>query len=226
MGIENRVILITGAGSGLGEATAISFAKDGAHVVLCGRDLTKIEAVRKRISAAGGSALAIAADVSSEADVTRLISETHKAYGRLEVVINNAAVFEPGQVIETSLESWNNQLATNLTGVFLIIRACLPLMRAQNYGRIVNITSSLAQNGAGGFAAYSASKAGLESLTRTTAEEEGRYDILVNMYNPGTIRTGMHATGQEPHTAVPELLKLADLPKHGISGKLMEAVKL
>jgi 3-oxoacyl-[acyl-carrier protein] reductase len=222
MGIENRVVLITGAGSGLGEATAVSFAQLGAIVVLCGRNKATIEKVGERITTAGGKALAIQADVSAEADVKRLIAEIHKTYGRLEIVINNAAVFEAGQVVETSLESWNSQISTNLTGPFLITRESLPLMRNQNFGRIVNITSSLAHNGAGGFAAYSASKAGLESLTRTTAEEASNHDILVNLYSPGSLRTGMHATGKDPSSAVPELLKLASLPKHGATGKLVE----
>jgi 3-oxoacyl-[acyl-carrier protein] reductase len=223
MGIENRVVLITGAGSGLGEATAVTFAANGAIVVICGRDKTKLEKVSTRIQAAGGKALVIQADVSAEADVTRLVETIHQTYGRLEVVINNAGVFEAGQVADTSLESWNNQIATNLTGVFLITRASIPLMRAQHYGRIINITSSLASNGAGGFAAYSASKAGLESLTRTTAEEEESYNILVNIYSPGSLKTGMHATGKDPQTAVPELLKLASLPKFGIKGQLVES---
>jgi 3-oxoacyl-[acyl-carrier protein] reductase len=222
MGIENRVVLITGAGSGLGEVTAITFGENGAIVVLCGRFKANIEKVSETIIGAGGRALAIQADVSSEADVNRMIETIHQTYGRLDVVINNAGVFEPGQVIDTSLESWNNQISTNLTGVFLVTKASLPLMRAQQYGRIINITSSLAQNGAGGFAAYSASKAGMESLTRTTADEEESYDILANIYSPGSLKTGMHATGKDPLTAVPELMKLASLPKHGMTGKLVE----
>jgi 3-oxoacyl-[acyl-carrier protein] reductase len=224
MGIENRVVLITGAGSGLGEVTAITFGENRAIVVLCGRVKANIEKVSETIIGAGGRALAIEADVSSEADVNRLIETIRQTYGRLDVLINNAGIFEPGQVIDTSLESWNNQIATNLTGVFLVTRASLPLMRAQQYGRIINITSSLAHNGAGGFAAYSASKAGMESLTRTTAEEEESHDIIANIYSPGSLKTGMHATGKDPLTAVPELLKLASLPKHGMTGKLVENI--
>jgi 3-oxoacyl-[acyl-carrier protein] reductase len=222
MGLENRVVLITGAGSGLGEVTALTFGENGAIVVLCARAAANIERVSETIIGTGGRALAIQADVTSEADVSRMIETIHQTYGRLDVVINNAGIFEPGQVIDTSLESWNSQISTNLTGVFLVTRASLPLMRAQQYGRIINITSSLAQNGAGGFAAYSASKAGMESLTRTTAEEEESYGILVNIYSPGSLKTGMHATGKDPLTAVPELLKLASLPKHGMTGKLIE----
>jgi NAD(P)-dependent dehydrogenase (short-subunit alcohol dehydrogenase family) len=96
-------------------------------------------------------------------------------------------------------------------------------MRAHNYGRIINITSGLAMNGAGGFAAYSASKAGLESLTRTVAEEESGYDILANLFSPGTVKSEMHATGKDPSTVAPELVQLAALPRNGGTGQLITA---
>jgi 3-oxoacyl-[acyl-carrier protein] reductase len=219
---NKKVALITGSGSGLGEAAAISFAKEGIAVVLNGRRKEKIEQVKQKIEQNGGEAIAIQADVSSEQDVIRLTDEIVKTYGRIDILINNAGVFQPGLLIETTLEDWNEQIQSNLTGAFLVTRACLPLMRAQSYGRIVNITSSLAQNGAGGYAAYSASKAGLESLTRTAAEEEGSHNILVNLFSPGTLKTEMHATGRDPYSVIPQLWELATLPKHGCSGKLLE----
>ncbi|WP_409344745.1 SDR family NAD(P)-dependent oxidoreductase [Paenibacillus sp. MBLB4367] len=223
MGLERKIVLITGAGSGLGSAAAMTFAKEGATVVLCGRKLDKIERVRSEIAEAGGQAVAIQADVSSETEVERLIGEVSASFGRIDILINNAAVFEPGTVSETSLASWNYQFSNNVTSAFLVTRASLALMREQGYGRIVNITSALAHNGSGGFAAYSASKAALESLTRTIADDEIGHDILINMFNPGAIKTDMHATGRDPYSVVPELIKLATLPKHGISGKLIDA---
>jgi 3-oxoacyl-[acyl-carrier protein] reductase len=219
--LDNRVAVITGSGSGLGKAAALHFAKEGASVVVCGRTKSKIEVVRNMIEDAGGSAIAVSADVSSEEQVNRVVSETLKHFGRLDILINNAAVFHPGLVIDTSLGAWNEQLLNNLTSAFLMTRTCLPIMIKQNYGRIINITSSLAENGAGGFAAYSASKAGLESLTRTTADEQIGYDILANMFDPGTVKSGMHATGKDPLTVVPEIARLASLNKHEINGKLV-----
>lgn len=209
--LDNRIAIVTGSGTALGKATAMLFAQEGAVVILCGRRLSRLEEVKQQIEAFGGTAHAFRAEVSSEKDIQTLVDLVKTSYGRIDILINNAAVFDPGQVIETSLDSWNYHLQNNLTSAFLMTKACLPLMRAQKYGRIVNITSGLASNGAGGYAAYSASKAGLESLTRSVAGEEGSYDLQINMYNPGMIKTEMHATGTDPKWMAPDLLRLVTL---------------
>jgi NAD(P)-dependent dehydrogenase (short-subunit alcohol dehydrogenase family) len=224
MGIlQDQVVIVTGAGSGLGRATACLLAKEGAAVVICGRRKHKLEESALQIIEAGGRALPIQADISREEQVKSLFDEIGRRFGRVDALINNAGVFEAGSVLDTALESWNYQLSVNLTGAFLMIREALPFMRAQKYGRIVNITSGLAVNGAGGYAAYSASKAGLESLTRTVAEEESEYGIIANLFNPGTIRSEMHATGKDPLTVAPGIVRLASLPRGSASGRLYEA---
>jgi 3-oxoacyl-[acyl-carrier protein] reductase len=223
MGLINRVVLVTGAGTGLGAAAALSFAAAGAHVVLCGRRKDKIDSIAEQITAAGGTALSVQTDVSSPSDVSRLISRTLEHFGRIDVLVNNAAVFEAGDVADTEYDAWSRQIAVNLTGVFLVTKACLTVMRDQRYGRIINVTSGLAANGAGGFAAYAAAKAGVESLTRAVADDEGGNGILCNMYNPGPIKSGMHASGKDPHLVTADLLRLADLPGTGHNGQLVDA---
>lgn len=224
--LTGKTAIVTGAGTGLGRSTALALAAEGAQVVLCGRRAGKIEAVAAEIIAAGGTALAVQANVSLEEDTLRLVGLALKHFSRVDVLINNAAVFEPAALAETTLEAWNEQLAVNLTGPFLMTKAVLPAMRKQKYGRIINITSGMAESGAGGFAAYSASKAGLESLTRTTADEESDHHILANLYNPGAIKTEMHATGQDPAAVVPELVALAALREPGFTGRLVHAGEL
>lgn len=223
MGIlDGRTAVISGAGTGLGKAAAISFAQEGAHVVLLGRRQIKLDETAAIIEHEGiGKALALQTDIADPQQVNQAIERALAAFGNVDILVNNAASFEPGQVIELTYEEWSRQIATNLTGPFLLTQAVLPLMRKARYGRIVNITSGLAWNGAGGYAAYSASKAGLESLTRTTADEENDYGILANSYNPGTLRTEMHATGKDPLVAIPELLRLASLPDNGQTGTIV-----
>jgi 3-oxoacyl-[acyl-carrier protein] reductase len=222
MGIlDGRTAVISGAGTGLGRAAAIAFAREGANVALLGRRVVKLEETAALIGQPGtGKAIVIPTDVSEEAEVSKAIETAAAAFGKIDILINNAAIFEPGLVFELTNEEWTRQIAVNLTGPFLLTKAVLPIMRNSHYGRIINITSSLASNGAGGYAAYSAAKAGLESLTRTTADEENEHGILVNLFNPGTLRTEMHATGQDPATVTPELIRLASLPPGGVTGKM------
>ncbi|MCZ8519399.1 MULTISPECIES: SDR family NAD(P)-dependent oxidoreductase [Paenibacillus] len=219
---DGWTVIVTGAGTGLGRAVATDIAAAGANVILCGRRADKVEAAAADIREAGGTALAVQADVSREEDVRRLVAAALETFGRIDALINNAAVFEPGQVIGTPLAQWNEQIAVNLTGAFLATREVLPVMRRQQRGRIVNITSALAAGGAGSSAAYSASKAGLESLTRTTAEEEGYHHILVNLYDPGMIKTEMRATGKDPARVSSEIAALA-APDVRFSSRLVGA---
>jgi 3-oxoacyl-[acyl-carrier protein] reductase len=211
MGIEKgKVVLITGSGTGLGRAAAVAFAKEGSLVVLNGRRADKLQLIQKEILDLGGDAFSVQADVSTKDGVSKLVQEAILHYGSLDIVINNAATFEANPMADTSLEAWNRQLATNVTGPFLMMKETIPILRQQGSGCIINITSALAANGAGGYAAYSASKAALESLTRTAAEEERVHKLGIFLYDPGTVRSEMHATGRDPHSVAPDLLKLAE----------------
>lgn len=201
-----KTVLVTGGGSGLGQALVLAFIREGANVAFCGRRADRLQETAASAEGAG-KALPIVADVSVPEEAKRFADEALRAFGRVDALINNAAVFEAASLLETELSSWNEQFAVNVTGPLLLMQAVLPQMRRQGGGIIVNVTSSMAANGAGGYAAYGASKAALESLTRTAADEEEEHGIRVELYNPGTIRSGMHATGENPHKVVPELLR-------------------
>ncbi|REK75754.1 SDR family NAD(P)-dependent oxidoreductase [Paenibacillus paeoniae] len=219
--LEGRIAMISGAGSGLGRAAAIAFADAGANVVLLGRRIDKLEETAALLAQrTGRPALVLSSDVTDEQQVSDSVEAVLQHWGRIDVLLNNAAVLEQGSVLELTSEEWQNQIATNLTGPFLLTKAVLPAMRKQRYGRIINITSSLSRNGAGGFVAYSAAKAGLESLTRTVADEEHEHGILVNLYNPGTLRTEMHATGKDPSIVTPDIVRLASLSFGGPTGTI------
>ncbi|WP_168122716.1 SDR family oxidoreductase [Paenibacillus sp. HB172176] len=219
--LDHRVVMISGAGSGLGRAAALAFSAEGAEVVLLGRRLSRLEQTADEIAdQTGRLALCLQADVADEAQTIAAVEAALKHWGRIDVLLNNAAVLETASISELTAEVWNNQIATNLTGPFLLSKAVLPSMRDNRYGRIINITSSLSRNGAGGYAAYAAAKAGLESLTRSLADEEHEHGILVNLYNPGSLRTEMHAIGKDPSVVTPDLVRLASLSFGGPTGTI------
>ncbi|CAH0117873.1 3-oxoacyl-[acyl-carrier-protein] reductase [Paenibacillus sp. CECT 9249] len=217
--VQTKVAIVTGAGTGLGKAAAIALAKEGANVVAIGRRLPKITETVQEIGYFGGSAIAVRADVSVESDVRHAVETALAGYHRVDILVNNAAVLDIANIFDTEPDEWRRQIDVNLTGPFLMTKAALPIMRRQKYGRIVNITSSLAANGAGGYGAYSAAKAGLESLTRTVADEESNYNILANLFDPGMIKSEMHGTGKDPATVAAEIVRLASLPVYGFSGE-------
>jgi len=207
--LENKVVVVTGAGSGLGKDTAILFAREGAYVAACDVVETKVDALREDLADFAEQVLVVKADVSKEKDVRQLIQEAYAKFGRIDIVINNAATFENYLISETTIESWNSQFENNVTSVFLMTKECLPIMRKQKSGQFLNITTSLAQTGGAGFGPYSASKAALETLSYTVQEEEGRYGIQVHVINPGVMRSDMQTTGADPALVASKLVEFS-----------------
>ncbi|WP_139492087.1 SDR family NAD(P)-dependent oxidoreductase [Brevibacillus dissolubilis] len=207
---QNQVIIITGAGAGLGRETALLLARQGACVVACDHQESKVNKLRDELAAISSCSLAIKADASVESDVDSLFAQALEAYGKVDVLINNAAVFENYLIADTSLESWNYQLTNNATSAFLMIKAALPVMRRQKSGQIMNVTSSLAKTGGAGFGAYSASKAALEALTYSVQEEEGQHGIIANVFNPGVMKSDMQTLGEEPAKVAEKLARILD----------------
>ncbi len=163
--LQSKVALVTGASKGIDFAIARSFAEEGCGVMLCARTEQSLRDVAKTLQSLGSPIDFLAADVSVPADVDRLVESTLKQFGRIDILVNNAGIGIFKGVDQISDEEWNQTLAINLTGPFYLMRACLPLMKKQRSGHIINISSLAGQNPFAGGSAYCASKFGLNGLT-------------------------------------------------------------
>lgn len=205
---SDKIVIVTGGGGGIGEAVATRFAGGGAAVVVADRIGAKAERVAGQIRAAGGRALAMAADVSSEADVRRVVSDTLDAYGKIDVLVNNAAICPQVRLTELSLAQWNEVMTNNLTSVFLFCREVIPSMLAGGGGAIVNVSSVHALATLEGYSAYAASKAGIVGLTRAVALDYAKRNIRVNAVLPGAVHTPMlEGSAKRPDTPRGEMMR-------------------
>jgi NAD(P)-dependent dehydrogenase (short-subunit alcohol dehydrogenase family) len=191
MKLKNKVALITGGNAGIGEATAILFAKEGANVAITGRRQEQGLRVVKQIQDQGGKAIFVQTDVRVAADCQRAIDETVKKLGGLDVLFNNAGVFYPHTAVDCSEEEWDLQIDINLKGAFLMSKFVLPTMLAQGYGVIINNSSGWGLVGGDAAVAYCASKGGIVLLTKAMAVDHGRQGIRVNCICPGDVDTPM-----------------------------------
>jgi len=194
-----QVALVTGASRGIGRAIACRLARDGATVAVgyAAREDAAAETVRA-IEAAGGRALAVGFDVGRAEAVAEGVASVAERFGRLDVLVNNAGVAIDGLVLRYKESDWHRVLDTNLTGVFLCTKAALRTMVRARYGRIVNVTSVVAEMGNAGQAAYAAAKAGVIGFTRSIAREVGSRGITANAVAPGFVETEMTAALTEP----------------------------
>jgi len=189
--LQGKVALVTGGASGIGRATALLFAREGAAVAVVDLDGRGAEAVAQAIVAAGGQAVAISADVSQPEDCARAVQETVTAFGGLDILFNNAGIVRRASVMESSVEDWDRVIAVNLRSVFLMSRAALPVMIARGGGAIVNTGSGWGLKGGRQAAAYCASKGAVVNLTRAMALDHGAQNIRVNCVCPGDTDTPM-----------------------------------
>jgi 3-oxoacyl-[acyl-carrier protein] reductase len=195
--MKNRIALITGASRGIGRACALRLASSGAKVVVAARQVDKLEEVASEIRAAGGAVFVVSIDLSSQESIKEAFSKASKEFGRVDILVNNAGVTRDGLALRMKRDDWDAVIQTNLSGSFFCIQQVISGMIRERWGRIVNITSVVAEAGNAGQANYAASKAGLIGLTKSLAQELASRSVTVNAVAPGFIATDMTASLSE-----------------------------
>ncbi len=191
MRLKDKVTLITGGGHGLGKAYAKRFAGEGARVVIADIDGAAGESVAGELNRTGGTGWARTTDVTKYGSIEGLVAETLERFGRIDVLLNNAAIYVTrhmwmGRVEDCPLDEWDRVMEVNLKGVFMCCRAVIPVMKAQKSGKIINIASGTFLNGTSNMPPYTSSKGGVVGLTRVMARQLGDWNINVNCMTPGS----------------------------------------
>ena len=246
MQLNGKVAVITGAGRGIGKAIAIGFAREGAEIVAVSRTLSEIEETAREVIAVGSGAFAVQADVSRLEDVHSVAEQVQNRFGRLDILVNNAALRMNHlgkrdsytiRFTELTIEDWDSAINVNLRGPFLCIRELLPLIRKSGSGSIINISAGGGKRGMAGRVPYCASKFGLEGLTQSLALEFGPFKIAVNSLSPGKhsvltdeekrqqIKENPDVVFMRPEMMVPAAVFLALQNGFGITGQHIEALE-
>jgi NAD(P)-dependent dehydrogenase (short-subunit alcohol dehydrogenase family) len=187
--LQGKIAFVTGAGSGIGEATALRFAEEGATVVLCGRRIEPLQGVQEKIQALGGQAEIAVADVSDEQAYVGALQATAQRHGRLDILVNNAMAYTWGGIDTMTTADWHANFATTVDGTFWGTRTAMQLMKAQGGGSIVNIASICGLFGTAWMAGYSAAKAAVINFSRAAASEGAPHNIRCNVIIPGVVDT-------------------------------------
>ena len=220
--LKDKVALLTGASQGIGRETALALAEAGAKVVAAARNEEKLAALVSEIIAAGGEAIAIRMDVADPEQVKSGFKQTLEKFARLDILVNNAAITRDGLALRMKQEDWDAVIRTNLTGAYLCIQQALSTMMRARTGRIINISSVVAQMGNAGQANYVAAKAGLVGLTKAIAIEIASRNITVNAVAPGFIATPM--TDVLPDKVKDELKNRIPLGRMGTARDVASAI--
>ncbi|AIQ23126.1 SDR family NAD(P)-dependent oxidoreductase [Paenibacillus sp. FSL H7-0737] len=218
MRLKDKIIIITGAGSGIGKSTAALFASEGATVIITDVQEDSGKAAVTEIEATGGNAMFIPCDVTDASSTTVMADQVFNTFGRIDVLFNNAGISGLGALHEVSEEVWERVMRVNVTGVFLTCKAVLPYMMKTKKGSIINMSSGIAEIGVAERASYSASKGAVLSLTKAMQVDYAPYGIRVNALLPGTIMTpfveGYLKTSLDPEASV------AAIKRRQLSGEL------
>lgn len=220
--LENKVALVTGAARGIGQAIALKLAEEGADLAICDVKAEWLEETASKVRALGRRAEAYAMDVADAGAVNEAVAKIAGDFGRIDVLVNNAGITRDTLLIRMTDEDWDAVLDINLKGAFLTTRAAAKIMMKQRSGSIVNIASVVGIMGNAGQANYSASKAGMIALTRTTAKELGSRNVRANAVAPGFIHTAM--TEKLPDGVKESMMKLVPLGRFGQPEDVARAV--
>lgn len=194
MRLRDRVAIVTGSTQGIGKSIAVRFAGEGAKVaVVASKDSERAKLVADDIRRPGGTAEPFVADCAKVADIERLVGDVIRAFGTIDVIVNNAGIMHTATIEETTEEMWDAQLDINLKGAFFLVRSALPEFKRRGKGKVINVSSIWGIGAGPNCPAYCASKGGLVNLTRALAVEIGRYNINVNSIAPGNIATPLNA---------------------------------
>jgi 3-oxoacyl-[acyl-carrier protein] reductase len=203
--LENKVIIITGGSEGLGKGTARVFAEAGWNLVITARSKEKLERAAEELKTLKGKVLAIPTDVSDAQQVQSMVKQTLKEFGRIDVLVNNAAIDYPASIEELTIDQWDQIIGVNLSGVFYMSKSVFPSMKKQNSGYIINISSVAGKKGWPNATAYCASKFALTGFTQALNGEGKPYNIRCSVVYPGGMNTNWHAERN------PELLDPRDV---------------
>lgn len=234
LSLKGRCAIVTGGSRGLDEAIVHRLAQAGAAVVLTGRGLDALKQVESRLTAAGGQALGIQADLASLQDSQRVVDQAVERFGRVDILVNNAAVFPPSLFVEVSEQTWDQTVDADLKGAFFLAQfAAKAMIAAGKGGRIINLLSTDALRPTGNLSAYGAAKLGLWSATQAMAKELAEHRILVNAVTPGAtitqdrldkLKAGTFGLDEIPKTAVKTQEKLQAAIKTGAFAQMLTAL--
>lgn len=220
MNLKDKVILITGAGSGLGKALAVAAGQAGAKVICAGRRKDRIQQTAEKVTQAGGVGTFVEMDVTDPKSVEKGLKQAEKT-GPIEILMNNAGIITGMKPVQDlPIEEWDKIMATNVRGPYLLIRAILPGMIHRGFGRIVNISAPIKHLPKA--TAYCASKCALDSLTKAVSYELKGTDVLVNAVEPPFLDTEMHKGGKKPEEVVAQVLELAALEAGNPAGRIIK----
>lgn len=213
--LGNKIALVVGGGRGLGRAIALAFAEEGADVAVASRTREQLDEVVKEILARSRRGIAINVNVTDSASVARMVEETRREFGRIDILVNSAGVGWMSRVVDTMDDAWKRIIDTNLTGTFYCCRETARLMIEQKDGSIINMASVAGAKGPTGLGAYAASKGGVIALTRVLAMEIARHNVRVNAIAPGYFRTDMNAAVLDDPEIGPKIVKRIPMRRVG-----------